>query len=196
VSVARLRPLAQDDLAERTRYYRADGGNHLGVRFFEAAVSSLRAIETMPNAGSPRVANSATFRGFESAEFRGFRSVGSTSSGRTTPTSFVSCPTPKTCPSSWPISTPTEIRRTSHSIVSAIGHHADSLRLRTHRVRRRQRHLTLLHPAACPMPSNVMTGCVATAFIGDMDFDTGFGARWQPSIEVIRSEPPTPWPAP
>jgi toxin ParE1/3/4 len=55
VTVARLRPLAEVDLIERTRYFSAEGDIDLGVRFFDAAVASLRAIEKMPNAGSPRV---------------------------------------------------------------------------------------------------------------------------------------------
>ena len=55
MTVARLRPLAEADLVERTRYYSTEGGTDLGVRFFDAAVASLTAIEKMPNAGSPRV---------------------------------------------------------------------------------------------------------------------------------------------
>jgi toxin ParE1/3/4 len=55
VTTARLRPQAETDLVERTRYYRAESGADLGVRFFDAAIGSLRAIEKMPGAGSPRV---------------------------------------------------------------------------------------------------------------------------------------------
>lgn len=54
MTIARLRPLAETDLVERTRYYRAEGGADLGERFFDAAIRSLRAIETMPGAGSRR----------------------------------------------------------------------------------------------------------------------------------------------
>lgn len=54
MTIARLRPLAEADLVDRTRYYRAEGGADLGARFFDAAVGSLRAIERMPGAGSPR----------------------------------------------------------------------------------------------------------------------------------------------
>lgn len=50
-----LRPLAEADLVERTHYYRREGGDSLGERFFDAAISSLRAIGRMPGAGSPRV---------------------------------------------------------------------------------------------------------------------------------------------
>lgn len=55
MTVARLRPLAETDLIERTRYNRADGGDDIARRFFESAVTSLRAIERMPGAGSPRI---------------------------------------------------------------------------------------------------------------------------------------------
>jgi len=55
VTTARLRPLAETDLIDRTRYYRTEGGDQLGARFFDTAIASLRAIEHMPGAGSPRV---------------------------------------------------------------------------------------------------------------------------------------------
>lgn len=54
MTVARLRPLAETDLVERARYYRTEGGAELGERFFDTAVASLRGIERMPRAGSPR----------------------------------------------------------------------------------------------------------------------------------------------
>ena len=47
----RLRPLAEVDL-ERVRYYRYEGGDELGGRFFDIRV---RAIERMPGTGSPRI---------------------------------------------------------------------------------------------------------------------------------------------
>lgn len=52
----RLRPLAETDLVERARYYRSVGDDELGERFFDAAISSLRSVERMPSAGSPRIA--------------------------------------------------------------------------------------------------------------------------------------------
>jgi plasmid stabilization system protein ParE len=52
VTPARLRPLAEADLIGRTRYYRSQGGDELGERFFHAAIISLRAIERMPGTGS------------------------------------------------------------------------------------------------------------------------------------------------
>ncbi len=72
MSVARLRPLAEDDLVERTRYYRAEGGRDLGVRFFDAAVASLRAIERMPDAGSPRIGELCDIPGLRVRRVPGF----------------------------------------------------------------------------------------------------------------------------
>ena len=50
-----LRPSAEADLIERTHYYRREGGDSLGERFFDAAVAALDEIIRMPGAGSPRV---------------------------------------------------------------------------------------------------------------------------------------------
>jgi toxin ParE1/3/4 len=72
VSVARLRPRAEDDLVERTRYYTAEGGTDLGGRFFDAAVASLRAIEKMPNAGSPGVGELCDIPGLRVRRIEGF----------------------------------------------------------------------------------------------------------------------------
>jgi toxin ParE1/3/4 len=55
VTTTHLRPRAETDLVERTRYYRVEGGDALGGRFFEAAMTALDAIGRMPGAGSPRV---------------------------------------------------------------------------------------------------------------------------------------------
>lgn len=55
MTVARLRPLAETDLIERARYYRVEGGDQLGARFFDTAVASLRAIVQVPRAGSLRI---------------------------------------------------------------------------------------------------------------------------------------------
>jgi toxin ParE1/3/4 len=55
VKPAALRPLAETDLLERTAYYQNVGGPGLAEQFFDAAVASLRAIESGPALGSPRV---------------------------------------------------------------------------------------------------------------------------------------------
>jgi toxin ParE1/3/4 len=68
----RLRPLAETDLVGRTRYYRAEGGDELGVRFFNAAITSLQAIEDMPRAGSPRVGELCEIPGLRVRRVEGF----------------------------------------------------------------------------------------------------------------------------
>jgi toxin ParE1/3/4 len=72
VTVARLRPLAEDDLVERARHYSTEGGTDLAVGFFDAAVASLRAIEKMPNAGSPRVGELCEIPGLRVRRVEGF----------------------------------------------------------------------------------------------------------------------------
>ena len=67
-----LRPAAEDDLAERTEYYRTKGGVELGTRFFESAVESLRAIEGMPGAGSLRIGELCDVPGLRSSRVAGF----------------------------------------------------------------------------------------------------------------------------
>ena len=52
---ARLRPLAEADLIERTRYYAVHAGGDVGNRFFDSSIAALRAVERMPGTGSPRV---------------------------------------------------------------------------------------------------------------------------------------------
>jgi toxin ParE1/3/4 len=69
---ALLRPLAELDLVERTRYYRAEGGDDLGARCFDAAIASLRAIEQMPGAGSPRVGELCEIPGLRVRRITGF----------------------------------------------------------------------------------------------------------------------------
>jgi toxin ParE1/3/4 len=75
VTTARLRPQAETDLVERTRYYRAEGGDELGSRFFDAAIASLGRIEKMPGAGSPRVGELCDIPGLRVRRILGF-SVG------------------------------------------------------------------------------------------------------------------------
>ena len=69
---ARLRPLAELDLVERTGYYRSQGGDDLGRRFFDAAIESLREIERMPGAGSPRIGEMCGVDGLRSRRLAGF----------------------------------------------------------------------------------------------------------------------------
>lgn len=57
---------------ERTRYYSAVGGADLGVRLFDAAIASLRAIERMPGAPSPRVGELCGIPGLRVRRVAGF----------------------------------------------------------------------------------------------------------------------------
>ena len=68
----RLRPLAETDLIERVRYYRFEGGDELGERFFDTAIESLRAIARMPGTGSPRIGELCGVPGLRSYRFAGF----------------------------------------------------------------------------------------------------------------------------
>ena len=67
-----LRPLAEADLIERTRYYRREGGDDLGERFFDAAVAALGAIGKMPGAGSPRIGELCGIPGLRVRRIVGF----------------------------------------------------------------------------------------------------------------------------
>ena len=72
MTIAHLRPLAEEDLVERTRYYRDQGGDELGERFFDTAIASLRALERMPSIGSPRVGELCDIPGLRSYRIEGF----------------------------------------------------------------------------------------------------------------------------
>lgn len=67
-----LRPLAEADLIERTRYYRREGGDDLGERFFDAAVAALGAIGKMPGTGSPRIGELCGIPGLRVRRIVGF----------------------------------------------------------------------------------------------------------------------------
>ena len=72
MTATRLRPLAELDLVERTRYYRHEGGDQLGQRFFAAAVAALEAITQMPGAGSPRLGEICGIDGLRFRRATGF----------------------------------------------------------------------------------------------------------------------------
>ena len=67
-----LRPLAQSDLIERTRYYVREATDEVGTKFFEAAVAALDAIGGMPNAGSPRLGELAGIADLRARRIAGF----------------------------------------------------------------------------------------------------------------------------
>ena len=72
MTIARLRPLAEADLIERTRRYRSEAGEAVGERFFAAAIATLRTIERMPRAGSPRIGELCEIPGLRVRRIVGF----------------------------------------------------------------------------------------------------------------------------
>lgn len=52
---ARLRPRAEADLIERSRYYAVTAGADVGSRFFDTSIAALRAVELMSGSGSPHI---------------------------------------------------------------------------------------------------------------------------------------------
>lgn len=68
----RLRPRAEHDLVDRTRYYRAEAGDDIAHRFFDAAMAALDAIGQMPGAGSPVVGELADVPGLRYRRVAGF----------------------------------------------------------------------------------------------------------------------------
>ena len=67
-----LRPRAEADLIDKTRYYRTAGGDPLGQRFFDAALAALRAIERMPAIGSASIGDRCDVPGLRSWSIKGF----------------------------------------------------------------------------------------------------------------------------
>lgn len=55
MKLARLRPLAEEDLIAAVRHYAQEGGVKLGERMFDAALAALKPIQNMPAMGSPRL---------------------------------------------------------------------------------------------------------------------------------------------
>ena len=74
MTVAHLRPLAERDLVERTRYYQDQGDDALGEQFFDTAIASLREMERMPSIGSPRIGELCDIPGLRSYRIEGFPS--------------------------------------------------------------------------------------------------------------------------
>jgi toxin ParE1/3/4 len=72
VSQARLRPLAEADLLERTGYYRSNAGDAVAARFFDAAIAALRAAARIPGAGSPRVGELCDIPGLRIRRIAGY----------------------------------------------------------------------------------------------------------------------------
>lgn len=72
MTTALLRPLAEADLIARTRFYRNEGGQALGERFFDAALAALGAMTRMPGAGSPQIGEMCAIPGLRVRRVIGF----------------------------------------------------------------------------------------------------------------------------
>ena len=68
----RLRPQAEADLIERTRYYRSEAGQETAERFFDTAVGALQTIENTPGIGSVRLGEMCGVPGLRSFRITGF----------------------------------------------------------------------------------------------------------------------------
>jgi len=64
--------MAEADLVDRTRYYRREGGDVLGERFFDAAIATLDSIRRMPGAGSPGLGERCGVPGLRFRRVAGF----------------------------------------------------------------------------------------------------------------------------
>ena len=72
MSELRLRPLAEQDLVERTQYYRTEGGPTLGKRFFDAAAETLDVVRDRPEGGSLRIGDLCEIEGLRTRRVAGF----------------------------------------------------------------------------------------------------------------------------
>jgi toxin ParE1/3/4 len=69
---AHLRPQAEADLIEATRYYAKEGSVELAERMFDAAIAALEPIQQMPAMGSPRLGHLCEIPGLRSWRVTGF----------------------------------------------------------------------------------------------------------------------------
>jgi toxin ParE1/3/4 len=69
---AHLRPQAEADLVEATRYYAKEGSVELAERMFDAAIAALELIQRMPAMGSPRLGQLCEIPGLRSWRVTGF----------------------------------------------------------------------------------------------------------------------------
>jgi toxin ParE1/3/4 len=69
---ARLRPAAEADLVERTKYYAVQAGNDVAGRFFDSAIAALQALERMPGVGSTRLGELCGIAGLRVRRVEGF----------------------------------------------------------------------------------------------------------------------------
>lgn len=67
-----LRPLAEADLVQRSRYYGTEGGDDVVARFFDAAIDALTSIGEMPGVGSPAIGHLTGVPGLRRIGVEGF----------------------------------------------------------------------------------------------------------------------------
>jgi toxin ParE1/3/4 len=72
VTPAWLRPRAEADLVERSRFGAAEADAQVAERFFDAAISALQAVERMPGTGTPRVGELCEIPGLRMRRKNGF----------------------------------------------------------------------------------------------------------------------------
>ena len=72
MKLARLRPLAEEDLVGAARHYAQEGGLPVGERMFEAALGALEPIQRMSAMGSPRLGLLCEIPGLRSWRVEGF----------------------------------------------------------------------------------------------------------------------------
>ena len=72
MTTPKLRPAAEADLIERTRYYHREAGETVAARFFDSAVAALRTIERLPHAGSLRAGELSGISGLRAMRIAGF----------------------------------------------------------------------------------------------------------------------------
>ena len=72
MTTPKLRPLAEADLIERTRYYRREAGETVAPRFFDAAVAALRTVERLRAPGRTRVGELSGISGLRAMRIAGF----------------------------------------------------------------------------------------------------------------------------
>lgn len=68
----RLRPSAETDLIERTRYHRREAGDAVAERFFDTAIGILEAIERAPGVGSAQLGERCGVPGLRVRRINGF----------------------------------------------------------------------------------------------------------------------------
>jgi toxin ParE1/3/4 len=72
VKRAVLRPAAERDLIDATRWYAGQGGLALGAKAFDAAHAALEPTERMPGLGAPRLGNECGLPGLRQSGVGGF----------------------------------------------------------------------------------------------------------------------------